>query len=42
MLNLSQALRNKELSVIEKNAEVLKSKFFLFDVCFEKSIKFLS
>ena len=38
MLNLSNALRNTELSVKEKNAEVLKSKFFLYDVCFEKAI----
>ena len=38
MLNLSNALRNNDLSVKEKNAEVLKSKFFLFDICFEKTI----
>jgi hypothetical protein len=42
MLNLSNSLKNTDLSVREKNAEVLKSKFFLYDVCFEKSIKYLS
>ena len=42
MLNLSNALRSPELTVKEKNAEVLKSKFFLYDVCFEKAISFLS
>jgi len=41
MINLSNALKNPELTVREKNAEVLKSKFFLFDVCFEKSIQYL-
>lgn len=41
MLNLSNSLRSKDLSVMEKNSEVLKSKFFLYDVCFEKSIKCL-
>lgn len=41
MLNLSNALKNPEFSVTEKNAEVLKSKFFLYDVCFEKGIQFL-
>jgi hypothetical protein len=41
MLNLSNALKNPKLSIKEKNAEVLKSKFFLYDVCFEKSIKYL-
>ena len=38
MLNLSNALRSQELTVKEKNAEVLKSKYFLYDVCFEKAI----
>ncbi len=38
MLNLSNALRSPDLSVKEKNSEVLKSKFFLYDVCFEKAI----
>ena len=42
MLNLSNALRSPELTVKEKNSEVLKSKFFLYDVCFEKAISFLS
>jgi hypothetical protein len=42
MLNLSNALRSPELTVKEKNAEVLKSKFFLYDVCFEKAISYLS
>jgi hypothetical protein len=41
MLNLSNALKNPELTVKEKNAEVLKSKFFLYDVCFEKAIKYM-
>jgi hypothetical protein len=41
MLNLSNALRSPELTVKEKNAEVLKSKFFLYDVCFEKGIQYL-
>ena len=39
MLNLSNSLRNDSLSTVEKNSEVLKSKFFLYDVCFEKIIK---
>ena len=38
MLNLSNALRSHDLSLKEKNAEVLKSKYFLYDVCFEKAI----
>lgn len=42
MLNLSNALRSKELNVKEKNAEVLKSKYFLYDVCYEKAIQYLS
>ena len=42
MLNLSNALRSAELTVKEKNAEVLKSKFFLYDVCFEKAIQYLT
>ena len=42
MLNLSNALRSSELTVKEKNAEVLKSKFFLYDVCFEKAIQYLT
>jgi hypothetical protein len=42
MLNLSNALRSTELTVKEKNAEVLKSKFFLYDVCFEKAIQYLT
>jgi len=42
MLNLSNALRSQELSLKEKNAEVLKSKYFLYDVCFEKALSFLS
>ena len=41
MLNLSNALRSQELTVKEKNAEVLKSKYFLYDVCFEKSIQYM-
>jgi hypothetical protein len=42
MLNLSNALRSPDFTVKEKNAEVLKSKFFLYDVCFEKAISFLA
>ena len=42
MLNLSNALRSADLTVKEKNAEVLKSKFFLYDVCFEKAIQYLT
>lgn len=42
MLNLSNALRSQELTVKEKNSEVLKSKFFLYDVCFEKAIQYLA
>lgn len=42
MLNLSNSLRNDDLTVKEKNAEVLKSKFFLYDVCFEKAINLLT
>ena len=42
MLNLSNALRSTDLTVKEKNAEVLKSKFFLYDVCFEKAIQYLT
>lgn len=42
MLNLSNALKSQELSVKEKNAEVLKSKYFLYDVCFEKAIQFMT
>lgn len=42
MLNLSNALRSSELTVKEKNSEVLKSKFFLYDVCFEKAIQYLN
>lgn len=42
MLNLSNALRSQELTVKEKNAEVLKSKYFLYDVCFEKAITYLT
>lgn len=42
MLNLSNALRSSDLTIKEKNSEVLKSKYFLYDVCFEKSIQFLS
>ena len=38
MLKLSNALKNDDLPIKEKNAEVLKSKFFLYDVCFEKTI----
>lgn len=38
MLNLSNSLKNDDLPVKEKNAEVLKSKFFLYDVCLEKTI----
>ena len=41
MLNLSSALRSQELTLKEKNAEVLKSKFFLYDVCFEKVIAYM-
>jgi hypothetical protein len=41
MLNLSNALRSPDLSFKEKNSEVLKSKFFLYDVCFEKAIQYL-
>lgn len=41
MLNLSNSLKNPDLSVIEQNSEVLKSKFFLYDVCFEKATKLL-
>jgi len=41
MLNLSNALKSNELSIKEKNSEVLKSKYFLFDVCFEKAIQYL-
>ena len=41
MLNLSNALKNSELSQKEKSSEILKSKFFLYDVCFEKAISFL-
>lgn len=33
---------NKTLSQTEKNIEVLKSKFFLIDVCFEKAVDILS
>lgn len=40
MLNLSNALKNPELSNKEKSSEILKSKFFLYDVCFEKSITY--
>ena len=32
----------KKLSDTEKNIEVLKSKFFLIDVCFEKAVEVLS
>lgn len=32
----------KNLSQTEKNIEVLKSKFFLIDVCFEKAVDILS
>jgi hypothetical protein len=42
MLNLSNALKSQDLSVKEKNAEVLKSKYFLYDVCFEKVIQFMA
>jgi hypothetical protein len=42
MLNLSNALRSPELSLKEKNAEVLKSKYFLYDVCFEKALTYVS
>ena len=42
MLNLSNALRSPDLNVKEKNSEVLKSKFFLYDVCFEKAIQYLN
>ncbi len=42
MLNLSNALRSAELTVKEKNAEVLKSKYFLYDVCFEKAIQYMT
>jgi hypothetical protein len=42
MLNLSNALRSQELSLKEKNAEVLKSKYFLYDVCFEKAIQYMT
>lgn len=38
MINLSNALRNEDGPLKERNAEVLKSKFFLYDVCFEKAI----
>jgi hypothetical protein len=41
MLNLSNSLRSQELSVKEKNSEVLKSKYFLYDVCFEKAINYM-
>ncbi|CDW88603.1 UNKNOWN [Stylonychia lemnae] len=41
MLNLSNALRNDDAPLKERNAEVLKSKYFLYDVCFEKSIQYL-
>ena len=33
---------SKDLSETEKRVEVLKSKFFLIDVCFEKAIDVLS
>ena len=32
----------KSLSQTEKQIEVLKSKFFLIDVCFEKAVEILS
>ncbi len=38
MLNLSNALKSEDTPIKERNAEVLKSKFFLYDVCFEKVI----
>lgn len=41
MLNLANALKDTNLTIKEKNAEVLKSKFFLYDVCFEKAIEYL-
>ena len=42
MLNLANALKDDKLTIKEKNSEVLKSKFFLYDVCFEKAIEYLN
>ena len=41
MDSLSKQL-GKELTQTEKQIEVLKSKFFLIDVCFEKGVESLS
>jgi len=41
MINLSNALKSEDTPLKERNAEVLKSKFFLYDVCLEKAIQFL-